>query len=68
VSRDHGWSDRDLGITLAYGEEALAGDRKSVPSLATVAASLGQTLESHYANANEAQAFVAHLRESRGSQ
>jgi len=58
----------DLDTALAYGEKALAGDRKSLPSLAMVAADLGQALQSHYANASEAQAFVAHLRELRGGQ
>ncbi|WP_345653520.1 XRE family transcriptional regulator [Streptomyces tremellae] len=58
----------DLDTALAYGEKALAGDRKSLPSLAMVAADLGQALQSHYAHASEAQAFVAHLRELRGEQ
>jgi tetratricopeptide (TPR) repeat protein len=58
----------DLDTALAYGEKALAGDRKSLPSLAMVAADLGQALQSNYANASEAQAFVAHLRELRGNQ
>ncbi|MEU5756735.1 XRE family transcriptional regulator [Streptomyces sp. NPDC047829] len=57
-----------LDTALAYGEKALAGDRKSLPSLAMVAADLGQALQSHYAHASEAQAFVAHLRELRGGQ
>ncbi|MFF3127853.1 XRE family transcriptional regulator [Streptomyces sp. NPDC057908] len=58
----------DLDAALAYGEKALAGDRKSLPSLAMVAADLGQVLQSHYSHASEAQAFVAHLRELRGGQ
>ncbi len=45
----------DLDTALAYGEKALAGDRKSLPSLAMVAADLGQALQSHYAHASEAQ-------------
>ncbi|MBK3569358.1 XRE family transcriptional regulator [Streptomyces sp. MBT62] len=58
----------DLDTALAFGEMALAGDRKSLPSLAMVAADLGQALQSRYARASEAQAFVAHLRELRGGQ
>lgn len=58
----------DLDSALAYGEKALAGDRKSLPSLAMVAADLGQALQFHYADASEAQAFIAHLRELRGGQ
>ncbi|MER5200519.1 XRE family transcriptional regulator [Streptomyces sp. NPDC002755] len=58
----------DLDTALTYGEKALAGDRKSLPSLAMVAADLGQALKSHYAHASEAQEFVAHLRELRGGQ
>ncbi|MFE6520910.1 XRE family transcriptional regulator [Streptomyces sp. NPDC057794] len=58
----------DLDAALTYGEKALGGDRKSLPSLAMVAADLGQALQSHYPFASEAQAFVAHLRELRGGQ
>lgn len=58
----------DLDAALTYGEKALGGDRKSLPSLAMVAADLGQALQSHYPYASEAQAFVAHLRELRGGQ
>ncbi|MFJ3883036.1 XRE family transcriptional regulator [Streptomyces sp. NPDC090077] len=58
----------DLDTALAFGEKALAGERKSLPSLAMVAADLGQALQSQYAHASEAQAFVAHLRELRGGQ
>ncbi|MFD8259600.1 XRE family transcriptional regulator [Streptomyces griseoluteus] len=58
----------DLDTALAFGERALAGDRKSLPSLAMVAADLRHALQSHYANASEAQEFIAHLRELRGEQ
>lgn len=58
----------DLDTALAYGERALAGERKSLPSLAMVAADLGQALQTHYGHASEAQEFVTHLRELRGGQ
>ncbi|MGC5041094.1 XRE family transcriptional regulator [Streptomyces sp. DT73] len=58
----------DLDSALAFGERALAGSRRSLPSLAMVSADLGQALQSQYAHASEAQAFVAHLRELRGGQ
>lgn len=56
----------DLDTALAFGEKALAGARKSLPSLAMVAADLGHVLQFHYANASAAQAFIAHLRELKG--
>lgn len=56
----------DLDSALAFGERALTGSRRSLPSLAMVSADLGQALQSQYAHASEAQAFVAHLRELRG--
>ncbi|GAA3372485.1 hypothetical protein GCM10017744_104170 [Streptomyces antimycoticus] len=55
----------DLDSALAYGERALGGDRRSLPSLAMVSADLGQVLQSRYGHAAEAQEFVAHLRELR---
>ncbi len=58
----------DLDTALAFGEKALSGDRRSLPSLAMVSADLGHVLNSRYAHASEAQAFVAHLRELRGPQ
>ncbi|WP_327713743.1 XRE family transcriptional regulator (plasmid) [Streptomyces sp. NBC_00464] len=58
----------DLDSALSFGEWALSGSRRSLPSLAMVSADLGQALQSHYAHASEAQAFVAHLRELRGGQ
>lgn len=57
----------DLDTALAYGEQALGGERKSLPSLAMVASDLGQVLQTRYSRATEAQAFVAHLRELRGA-
>jgi len=56
----------DLDTALAYGEQALAGPRRSLPSLVMVSADLGQVLQTRYGHASEAQEFVAHLRELRG--
>jgi len=58
----------DLDTALAFGEKALVGDRKSLPSLAMAAADLGQVFQSRYPAASEAKEFVAHLRELRGNQ
>ncbi|MEV5672810.1 XRE family transcriptional regulator [Streptomyces sp. NPDC052503] len=58
----------DLDTALAYGERALAGERKSLPSLAMVASDLGRALQTNYGNSSDAQEFVAHLRELRGGQ
>ncbi|MGW2401792.1 XRE family transcriptional regulator [Kitasatospora sp. NPDC001664] len=55
----------DLDTALSYGERALQGDRRSLPSLAMVSADLGQVLQTRYAHAPEAVEFVAHLRELR---
>ncbi|MER6364440.1 XRE family transcriptional regulator [Kitasatospora sp. NPDC001527] len=57
----------DLDTALAYGEQALQGDRQSLPSLAMVSADLGQVLQSRYTHAPEAVEFIAHLRELRNS-
>lgn len=57
----------DLDTALSYGEQALSGERKSLPSLAMVAADLGQTLQTRFTRATGAQEFVAHLRELRGA-
>lgn len=57
--------DGDLDTALSYGEQALGGDRQSLPSLAMVSADLGQVLRSRYTNATEATEFVTHLRELR---
>ncbi|WP_404870963.1 tetratricopeptide repeat protein (plasmid) [Kitasatospora griseola] len=59
--------DGDLDTALAFGERALQGDRRSLPSLAMVSADLGQVLHSRFGHAPEAVEFVQHLRELRGS-
>jgi len=58
----------DLDTALAFGEQALSATRRSLPSLAMVAADLGQVLNSRFSHASDAQEFVAHLRELRGPQ
>ncbi|MGW5353394.1 XRE family transcriptional regulator [Streptomyces sp. NPDC004031] len=58
----------DLDTALAYGEKALSADRRSLPSLAMVAADLGHVLQARYGQVSEAIAFVAHLRDLRGAQ
>ncbi|MCX4523978.1 XRE family transcriptional regulator [Streptomyces anulatus] len=58
----------DLDTALAYGERALAGERKSLPSLAMVASDLGHALQRNYGSSSDAREFVAHLRELRGGQ
>ncbi|MDX2697153.1 XRE family transcriptional regulator [Streptomyces ipomoeae] len=57
--------DGDLETALSYGEQALGSDRRSVPSLAMVASDLGGVLQQRFAQAPEAQAFLAHLRDLR---
>ncbi|WP_199787075.1 tetratricopeptide repeat protein [Streptomyces sp. CNS654] len=56
----------DLETALVYGERALAGERRSLPSLAMVASDLGRVLQMNYGNSSDAQEFVGHLRELRG--
>lgn len=55
----------NLDAALTFGEQALAVPRKSLPSLALVAADLGQVLQKQYERSSEAQDFVVHLRELR---
>ncbi|MFH9426387.1 XRE family transcriptional regulator [Streptomyces sp. NPDC017529] len=52
----------DLGTALSYGEQALGGSRRSVPSLTMVTADLGSVLAQQYGHESEAQEFVQHLR------
>lgn len=56
----------DLDTALSHGEQALAGDRRSMPSLALVATDLGEVLHDRYSKAPEATDFIAHLRELKG--
>ncbi|MGW7401831.1 XRE family transcriptional regulator [Streptomyces cyaneofuscatus] len=58
----------DLDTALAYGERALAGERRSLPSLAMVASDLGRVLQTNYGNSSDAQEFVTLLRDLRGGQ
>lgn len=52
----------DLDSALSYGEQALGGDRQSLPSLTMVSSDLGQVLQTKYAKAPDAAEFLAHLR------
>jgi hypothetical protein len=56
----------DLDAALAYGERALSGDRRSLPSLAMVAGDLGSVLQQRYGTVSEVQEFLQHLRSLRG--
>ncbi|MCC9310129.1 XRE family transcriptional regulator [Kitasatospora sp. RB6PN24] len=57
--------DGDLDSALAFGELALQGDRRSLPSLAMVAGDLGHVLQARFPHAPEAAEFVAQLRRLR---
>jgi len=52
----------DLGAALAYGEQALQGDRQSLPSLMMVAGDLSAVLTQQYDGDREAREFVQHMR------
>ncbi|MEV0324576.1 XRE family transcriptional regulator [Streptomyces sp. NPDC050658] len=58
----------DLDSALTYGEQALGGDRQSLPSLAMVSSDLGQVLHTAYPKAPDAIEFLAHLRNLKSSQ
>ncbi|MEU3189478.1 XRE family transcriptional regulator [Streptomyces sp. NPDC006992] len=58
--------DGDLDTALSYGEQALGGDRRSLPSLSLVATDLGEVLHERYTTAPETRDFISHLRELRG--
>ena len=57
--------DGDLDTALSFGERALSGDRRSLPSLAMVAGDLGAVLQERYGTVSEAQEFLQHLRSLR---
>ncbi len=52
----------DLDEAVAHGRRALAGDRKSLPSLAMVSHDLGHVLAEHYAGEPEAAGYLEQLR------
>ncbi|MFI0219086.1 XRE family transcriptional regulator [Streptomyces lydicus] len=53
----------DLETALAYGEKALQGNRRSLPSLAMVCDDLGRVLSTNYSKSPEAREFLRHLDE-----
>ncbi|MFF3356739.1 XRE family transcriptional regulator [Streptomyces sp. NPDC002917] len=52
----------DLGAALAYGEQALEGDRQSLPSLKMVAGDLDAVLTRQYGGEHQAREFLHHMR------
>jgi hypothetical protein len=52
----------DSGGAVELGERALAGDRKSLPSLLMVSAELSALLERHHSAAAEVRDYLDHLR------
>ncbi|MFD7922507.1 XRE family transcriptional regulator [Streptomyces sp. NPDC059740] len=57
----------DLDTALAYGQQALDGQRRSLPSLAMVSGDLGSVLMERFPAEGEAQEFVQHLQELRAA-
>lgn len=55
----------DLDQAIAYGRRALAGDRKSLPSLAMVSQDLAQVLNDQYSAEPEARDYLAQLQTMR---
>ncbi|MDN3025653.1 XRE family transcriptional regulator [Streptomyces sp. S.PB5] len=52
----------DLAAAISYGEQALRGDRKSLPSLSMVAGDLDAVLTQRYDGDPQAREFVQHMR------
>lgn len=55
-------TDGDLDEAVVHGRRALAGERKSLPSLAMVSRDLGQILSERYGDEPEAVAYLDQLR------
>lgn len=53
----------DFHGALSYGEQALSGDRKSLPSLLMVANDLVQEIHDRYPNDKRASTFLGHIEE-----
>ena len=49
-------------VLVAHGQRALAGDRKSVPSLVLVSRDLAEALQRDYPNEPQAQEYLEELR------
>lgn len=52
----------DLDGALSYGQRAISGDRKSLPSLAMVAKDLGSVLSSDYQGNPDAEGYLEQLQ------
>jgi tetratricopeptide (TPR) repeat protein len=57
----------DLDTALSYGEQALAGTRRSIPSLVMVSEDLGTVLHQQYPGQRDAEDFLGHLRSLRAA-
>ncbi|MDB4873060.1 MAG: hypothetical protein JWL97_4064 [Gemmatimonadales bacterium] len=57
----------DLESALTYGERALSGDRRSLPSLLMVSRELGTIVQDRYSSDPEATEYLDHLRQLRES-
>jgi hypothetical protein len=55
--------DGDLSDAIGYGEQALAGERKSLPSLLMVSQELAAVVRRRWPGENETEEYVRHLRE-----
>jgi hypothetical protein len=55
--------DGDLADAIGYGEQALAGDRKSLPSLLMVSQELAAVMRRQWPDDPATQDYVGHLRE-----
>jgi tetratricopeptide (TPR) repeat protein len=59
--------DGDLESALTYGERALSGDRRSIPSLLMVSRELGAIVLDRFSSDPDATAYLHHLRELRST-
>jgi tetratricopeptide (TPR) repeat protein len=59
--------DGDLEGALTYGERALSGNRRSIPSLLMVSRELGAIVQDRFSSDPEATAYLKHLRDLRST-
>jgi hypothetical protein len=55
----------DLETALSYGDQALSGDRRSIPSLLMVSRDLGAIVSDRYASEPDAMEYLDRLRKLR---
>jgi hypothetical protein len=55
--------DGDLSDAIGYGEQALAGERKSLPSLLMVSQELAAVVRKRWPGESETEEYVRHLRQ-----